>query len=63
MNPSGEPLRFVRACVRAVWLLSGTRSQKNVLPFSIFPFGSGHHLSLFSFFLNEFSLFPYVSDV
>lgn len=40
--------RFVRVCVRAVWLPSGIRYAKTVPPFS-----------LFSFHPAEFSLFPF----
>ena len=54
--------RFVRACVRTVWLPSGIRSQKWLPFFPRFPL-SLFGLSLFLFWLGELSLFPCVSDV
>ena len=53
MSPTGKSFRsvsFVRACGRAVWLLSGIRSQKTMRPLSRFPFGTA-----------ELFLFPFVS--
>ena len=44
MSLTGESFRFVsflRACVRAVWLHSGIRTQKKGPPLPLFPFGVG----------------------
>ena len=53
VSPSGKSFRFVsflpcvRACVRAVWLLSGTPIQNSTPALSLFPSG----FSSFSSFL------------
>ena len=58
MSPSGKPVRVVlRACVRAVWLLSGIGSEKWSPAFPLFPLWCTE-LALFSFGADELSLFP-----
>ena len=49
--------RAARACVRAIWLPSGVRSQKWLPPFSLFPLWPAE-LSLVGFWGDELSLFP-----
>ena len=53
----GKSFRFVRACVRAVWLLTGIGLQHWVHVFSLLPL-CGADLSLLPFGGDELSLFP-----
>ena len=50
-SPTGKSFRFVRACVRAVWLPSGIGSQIRWARLFPFPFWPGLVVGLFLFCL------------
>ena len=57
MSPTGKLFRFVRECVRAVWLPSGIGSQRWPSVFSLFPLWRAE-LSPFPFGGDDLPPFP-----